>query len=255
MNPAYDFQGQVALVTGASSGIGLATVQAFAEAGAVVVLADINEDALHTAADELASAGHQSISVTCDVADEAQAAATIEQTVATFGRLDIAFNNAGIVGFTGDLADESAVSFDKVAAINLRGIWTCMKHELRQMRTQGSGAIVNCSSLGGLVGQAGRASYHATKHGVIGLTKSAAMDYAPRGIRINAVCPGVIDTPMSAVMGEDQAEAMKEIMRDQPIGRKGRPDEIAAAVLWLCSPASSFVLGVALPVDGGFTAH
>jgi NAD(P)-dependent dehydrogenase (short-subunit alcohol dehydrogenase family) len=167
----------------------------------------------------------------------------------------MAFNNAGIVGFTGDLADESAVSFDKVAAINLRGIWTCMKHELRQMRTQGSGAIVNCSSLGGLVGQAGRASYHATKHGVIGLTKSAAMDYAPRGIRINAVCPGVIDTPMSAVMGEDQAEAMNEIMRDQPIGRKGRPDEIAAAVLWLCSPASSFVLGVALPVDGGFTAH
>ena len=146
-------------------------------------------------------------------------------------------------------------SFDKVAAMNLRGIWTCMKHELRQMRTQRSGAIVNCSSLGGFVGQAGRASYHATKHGVIGLTKSAAMDYAPRGIRINAVCPGVIDTPMSAVMGEDQAEAMKEIMRDQPIGRKGRPDEIAAAVLWLCSPASSFVIGVALPVDGGFTAH
>jgi NAD(P)-dependent dehydrogenase (short-subunit alcohol dehydrogenase family) len=142
-----------------------------------------------------------------------------------------------------------------VTAINLRGIWTCMKHELRRMRTQGSGAIVNCSSLGGLVGQAGRASYHATKHGVIGLTKSAAIDYAPRGIRINAVCPGVIDTPMSAAMGEDQAEAMKEIMRDQPIGRKGRPDEIAAAAIWLCSPAASFVLGVALPVDGGFTAH
>ena len=255
MNPVYDFKGQVALVTGASSGIGLATAKAFAEAGAAVVLADINEEALRTATDELTSAGHRAIGVICDVADEAQAAAMVERSVATFGRLDMAFNNAGIVGFTGDLADESAESFDKVTAINLRGIWTCMKHELRQMRTQGSGAIVNCSSLGGLVGLAGRASYHATKHGVIGLTKSAAMDYAPRGIRINAVCPGVIDTPMSSAMGENQADAMKEIMRDQPIGRLGRSDEIAAAAIWLCSPAASFVLGVALPVDGGFTAH
>ena len=222
MNPVYDFKGQVALVTGASSGIGLATAKGFAEAGAAVVLADINEDALGTATDELTSAGHQAIGVICDVADEAQAAAMVERSVATFGRLDMAFNNAGIVGFTGDLADESAESFDKVTAINLRGIWTCMKHELRQMRTQGSGAIVNCSSLGGLIGMAGRASYHATKHGVIGLTKSAAMDYAPRGIRINAVCPGVVDTPMSSAMGENQADAMKEIMRDQPIGRLGR---------------------------------
>jgi NAD(P)-dependent dehydrogenase (short-subunit alcohol dehydrogenase family) len=123
------------------------------------------------------------------------------------------------------------------------------------MRTQGSGAIVNCSSLGGLVGLPGRASYHATKHGVIGLTKSAAMDYAPRGIRINAVCPGVIDTPMNSDMAGKQPDAMKEIMRDQPIGRLGRSDEIAAAAIWLCSPAASFVLGVALPVDGGFTAH
>ena len=255
MNPSYDFEGQVALVTGASSGIRLAAAKAFADAGAAVVLADINEDALRTATDEITSAGHQAIGVRCDVADEAQAAAMVERTVATYGRLDMAFNNAGIVGFTGDLADESAESFDKVTAINLRGIWTCMKHELRQMRTQGSGAIVNCSSLGGLVGLAGRASYHATKHGVIGLTKSAAMDYAPRGIRINAVCPGVIDTPMNSAMAENQPDALKEIMRDQPIGRLGRPDEIAAAAIWLCSPAASFVLGVALPVDGGFTAH
>jgi NAD(P)-dependent dehydrogenase (short-subunit alcohol dehydrogenase family) len=142
-----------------------------------------------------------------------------------------------------------------VSAINLRGVWTCMKHELRQMREQGGGAIVNCSSLGGLVGLPSRAAYHASKHGVIGLTKSAALEYAPRGIRINAVCPGTIDTPMVADMLEKQADAMKEIMRDQPIGRLGRSDEIAAAVLWLCSPGASFVLGVALPVDGGFTAH
>jgi NAD(P)-dependent dehydrogenase (short-subunit alcohol dehydrogenase family) len=255
MNPVYDFKGQVALVTGASSGIGLATAKAFAEAGAAVVLADINEDALHNATDSLTSADHQAIGVICNVADEAQVAAMLERTVATFGRLDMAFNNAGIVGFTGDLADESAESFDDVTAINLRGVWTCMKHELRQMRTQGSGTIVNCSSLGGLVGQAGRAAYHATKHGVIGLTKSAAMDYAPRGIRINAVCPGVIETPMFSDMAANHADVMKEVLRDQPIARLGHPDEIAASVLWLCSPDASFVLGVALPVDGGFTAH
>jgi NAD(P)-dependent dehydrogenase (short-subunit alcohol dehydrogenase family) len=255
MNPVYDFSGQVALVTGASSGIGLASVQAFAEAGAAVVLADINEDALRTATAGLTAAGHQAIGVTCDVADEAQAAELVERTIAAYGRLDMAFNNAGILGFTGDPAEESAESFDRVIAINLRGIWTCMKHELRRMRTQGSGAIVNCSSLGGLVGQAGRATYHATKHGVIGLTKSAAMDYAPRGIRINAVCPGVIATPMSTDMIENQPDAMREVMRDQPIGRPGRPEEVAAAALWLCSPAASLVLGVALPVDGGFTAH
>jgi NAD(P)-dependent dehydrogenase (short-subunit alcohol dehydrogenase family) len=166
----------------------------------------------------------------------------------------MAFNNAGIMIPPSDAADEAIDNFDRVNAINLRGVWACMKHELRQMRKPGSGAIVNCSSLGGLVGLPGRASYHASKHGVIGLTRSAALEYAPRGVRINAVCPGTIYTPMVADMLAKGELDMAEAVRNQPIGRLGQAEEIAAAVLWLCSAASSFVVGVALPVDGGYTA-
>jgi NAD(P)-dependent dehydrogenase (short-subunit alcohol dehydrogenase family) len=255
MNPTYDFTGQVALVTGASSGIGLATAHAFAQAGASVVLADINAAALTTATDGLTSAGHQAIAVGCDVADEEQVEAMVQRTVATFGQLDLAFNNAGVLGFTGEFAEETGASFDHVTAVNLRGVWTCMKHELLHMRERGSGAIVNNSSLGGLIGGPNRATYHGTKHGVIGLTKSAAAEYAAKGVRVNAVCPGVVATPMNADMVENHPELMDDTMREQSIGRLGRPDEIAAAVLWLCSPAASFVVGAALPVDGGFTAH
>jgi len=254
MNPTYNFEGQVALVTGASSGMGLATARAFAEQGASVALADINEDALRAATDDLTAAGHHVLGVVCDVSDEDQVATVVERTVASFGRLDTAFNNAGVMIPPSDAADEPADNFDRVNAINLRGVWACMKHELRQMREQGSGAIVNCSSLGGLVGLPGRASYHASKHGVLGLTKSAALEYAPRGVRINAVCPGTIDTPMVADMLAKGELDMAEAVRAQPIGRLGTADEIAAAVLWLCSPAASFVVGVALPVDGGYTA-
>jgi NAD(P)-dependent dehydrogenase (short-subunit alcohol dehydrogenase family) len=255
MNPTYDFNGQVAVVTGAASGMGLATARAFAEAGAAVALADRDAEAVHGAAEQLSAAGHRAIGISCDVTDESQVAAMIDNTVATFGCLDMAFNNAGIQVPPSDAADETAENYDLVNAVNLRGVWAAQKHELRQMRNQGTGAIVNCSSLGGLVGLPERAAYHASKHGVIGLTKSAAVEYAAKGIRVNAVCPGTIDTPMVADMLESQADAMAEIMKEQSIGRLGRAEEVAAAVLWLCSPGASFVVGAALPVDGGFTAH
>jgi NAD(P)-dependent dehydrogenase (short-subunit alcohol dehydrogenase family) len=252
MSPTYDFKGQVALITGASSGMGLATAKAFADGGAAVALVDRNAEKLNAAVEHLTAAGHKAMAIVCDVSDEGQARAAVERTVEEFGRLDMAYNNAGVLGPMCEMSAETAEGYEEVLAVNLSGIWTFMKHELLQMKKQGRGAIVNCSSLGGLVGLPGRAAYHASKHGVIGLTKSAALDVAAQGIRVNAICPGCIDTPMGDAI---DPEAMKVFLKDQPIGRMGKPEEVAAAVLWLCSPGASLIVGVALPVDGGFVAH
>ena len=210
------------------------------------MLADIDGDLAAKEAERIVLEGGTAVGIACDVADEAQVAAMVDRAVAEYGRLDMAFNNAGIQVPPSDAADEPIEHFERVTAVNQRGVWACMKHELRVMRDQGSGAIVNCSSIGGLIGLPQRAAYHGTKHAVLGMTKSAGVEYAPRGIRINAVCPGTIDTPMVADMLEGQADAMAEIMKQQSIGRLGRAEEVAAAVLWLCSPGASFVIGVGL---------
>lgn len=245
------FTDKVALVTGAGAGMGLATARAFAAEGAAVVPADTDETTVRQAADDLIAEGHRALPVVCDVAVEAQVADLVQQTVAAFGRLDFAYNNAGVQ--TPNMETADADEFDRVQAINLRGVWNCMKYELQQMRTQSSGAIVNCASIGALIGIAGLGAYHASKHGVLGLTKSAALEYAARGIRINAVCPGIIATPMVERMTTTDAEAMDALLAQQPIARLGRPEEIAEAVLWLASDKATFVIGHALAVDGGYT--
>jgi NAD(P)-dependent dehydrogenase (short-subunit alcohol dehydrogenase family) len=251
----YDFTGKTAFITGAGSGMGADSARAFAKAGAAVALLDQNPEALESLAAELTEQGHRALAIHADVTEEEQVAAAVRQTVDTFGSLDMAFNNAGIMFAPVDAADEPGTAFDEIIAVNLKGIWASMKHELAQMRTQGTGSIVNCSSLGGLVGGAGRASYHASKHGILGLTKSAALEYAPMGIRINAVCPGTIDTPMVDRMVAGGELDLTAALAAIPMARLGRGEEIAAAVLWLSSSAASYVTAVALPVDGAYTAQ
>ena len=251
MNNPLDFSGKVALVTGAAAGMGLATARAFAEAGAAVVLADFKEDAVKAAAEALAAAGRKAVAVRCDVSDDAQVAAMVDRAVAEFGRLDAAFNNAGVMARIAPTADSTREDWDRVIGVNLRGVWSCMKHELRQMDRQGSGAIVNNASVGALTGNPGIASYIASKHGVVGLTRTAALEYVKRGIRVNAVNPGLIDTQIARDVVAGNEGAYGELAKQVPIGRAGRPEEIASVVLWLCSPGASYVIGHALTVDGG----
>ncbi|GAB3337849.1 SDR family oxidoreductase [Larkinella ripae] len=245
---------KVALVTGAAAGIGFAAAKAFAQAGASVVLADWDEKQVHAAAGQLAAEGYKTLAVVCDVADDQAVQVMVEKTVSTFGRLDAAYNNAAVQNVLAGAAEQTRDDFDRVTAINLRGVWSCMKYELQQMRQQGHGAIVNCSSIGGILGGAQRGTYHAAKHGVIGLTKSAALEYASQGIRINTICPGIIHTPMvDQMLAGGQQEVLDAMLKAVPVGRLGRPEEIANAVLWLCSDAASLVIGHTLVVDGGYS--
>ena len=235
---------RVALVTGASSGIGKATALAFASEGYAVVTADVQEPA--------DSSSFRFIH--CDVSNEESVRNLFAHIQSEFGRLDAAFNNAGVLGDLGPTADCSAANFDRVIGTNLRGTFLCLREELRIMAGQdGGGVIVNCSSVAGLVGLAGAPAYVASKHAVAGLTKTAALEYAKSGIRVNAVCPGPIDTPMLDDLMAAMPGGRDGILALEPAGRLGAADEIAAAVIWLCSPAASFVIGQAIAVDGGWT--
>ena len=237
-------KGRVALVTGASSGIGKAAARAFARNGYTIVAADVVE----------LEDGDGAHFIRCDVSDEASVKSLIEEIVSRFGRLDAAFNNAGTLGELGPTAECSSANFDRVIATNLRGVFLCTREELRQMaRQEERGTIVNCSSVAGLVGLAGAPAYVTSKHGVVGLTRTAALEYAKAGIRVNAVCPGPVDTPMLDDLMAGLPGGRDTILGIEPVGRLGTPEEIAEAVVWLCSPAASFVTGQAIAIDGGWT--
>lgn len=249
------FQHKVAIITGASFGIGRATAIAFAQRGAKLVLADWKEDPEQQTMKQVKALGADAIFVQCDVSKASDVQNLMDSCIKTYGRLDYAFNNAGIEGAQAITHECSEENWDNTIAVDLKGIWLCMKYEIPQMLKQPGSAIVNCSSVAGLVGFAGLPAYVASKHAVLGLTKTAALEYATQGLRVNAVCPGVIHTAMiDRITGNDE-KVEKQFTELEPVGRMGTPQEIAEAVVWLCSGASSFATGVALPVDGGFVAR
>lgn len=247
------FNNKVAFITGGSFGIGRATAIAFAKEGAKVAVVDYVED--NETVDTIKAAGGEAVFVKCDVSNTDDVKAAIEKTVDTYGQLNYAFNNAGVEGTQGITADCTEENWHRTIGVNLTGIFLSMKYELPHMLKQGSGAIVNCASVAGLVGFPGLPAYVASKHGIVGLTKTTALEYAKQGIRVNAVCPGVIKTAMIDRITGKEKEVEKQFTDMEPVGRMGNPEEVAEAVIWLCSDKAGFVTGETLAVDGGFHAQ
>ncbi len=248
-----DYDGKVVLITGAATGIGRATALAFADQGARVVIGDVGDGAAETV-EKIRSGGGDALFVRTNVADSDSVQALVQAAVDTYGRIDVAFNNAGILPPTAEFAEMAEADFDRVIAVDLRGVFLCMKYEIRAMLASGGGAIINTASVAGVIADPGMAPYAAAKHGVIGLTRAAALDYAKRGIRVNALAPGLIRTPMTDRWLADP-ETTSALMANSPMGRPAEPEEMAGVVLFLGSPAASFVTGAVYLADGAMTAH
>ncbi len=248
-------EGKVAIITGAASGIGRATAQIYAREGARVIIADVNEKGGEETLSMINKQGHQGLFVKADMTVETDVKTLIDRAMTAHGRLDAAFNNAGIEGKQASSADMPASEFDKIIAVNLKGVYLCMKYQIPAMLKGGGGAIVNTASVAGLVGFPGLGAYVASKHGVIGLTKTAALEYAKAGIRVNCVCPGLIDTPMVGRLGGSDPALVAGLVAAEPVGRLGKPTEIGEAAVWLCSDHASFVTGHSMVVDGGLVAQ